>query len=150
MDYKLLCTKCEQIALKCHSYVDKSILVEKSNSAWEEVKEKTVYPDPLIPHAGSSLTQKSAAGFIHAWGHSPGPGTLCCHLHGTEGTWTIRGSCASTPAQTTLSFFSLLHLSLNHTPCTRQDGSSLHTLKATSHSLTGSHRAPHVWNVSLA
>lgn len=40
MDYKLLCTKCEQIALKCHSYVDKSILVEKNSSAQEEVKEK--------------------------------------------------------------------------------------------------------------
>jgi len=70
MDYKLLCTKCEQIALKCHSYADKSILVEKSNSAWEEVKEKAMYLDPLIPHAGSSLTQKSAAGIIHPWGHS--------------------------------------------------------------------------------
>lgn len=65
MDYKLLCTKCEQIALKCHSYVDKSILVEKNNSAREEVKEKTMCLDPLIPHAGSSLTQKSSAGFIH-------------------------------------------------------------------------------------
>lgn len=31
MDYKLLCTKCEQIALKHHSYVDKSTLVEKSS-----------------------------------------------------------------------------------------------------------------------
>ena len=65
MDYKLLCTKCEQIALKCHSYVDKSILVEKSSSAWEEVKEKAMYLPPLMPHKGSSFTKRSAPGFIH-------------------------------------------------------------------------------------
>lgn len=57
MDYKLLCTKCEQIALKCHSYVDKSILVEKSSSAWEEVKKKAVHLSPLMPHTGSSFTE---------------------------------------------------------------------------------------------
>jgi len=55
MDYKLLCTKCKQIALKCHSYVDKSIRVEKSSSAWEEVKEKAMYLSPFMPHTGSSF-----------------------------------------------------------------------------------------------
>lgn len=65
MDYKLLCTKCEQIALKCHSYVDKSILVEKSSSAWEKVKENAMYLLPLTPHKGSSFTERSVPGFIH-------------------------------------------------------------------------------------
>lgn len=60
MSYKLLCTKCEQIALKCHSYVNKSMLVEKNSSAWEEMKEKAVYLPPLMPHKGSSFTKRSA------------------------------------------------------------------------------------------
>lgn len=69
MDYKLLHTKCEQIALKCHSYVDKSIIVEKNSSAWEEVKEKAMYLPPLVPHKGYSFTKRSIPGFIHLYGH---------------------------------------------------------------------------------
>lgn len=47
MGYKLLCTKCEQIALKCHSYVNKSILVEKHSMRGGERKSSV----PASPYA---------------------------------------------------------------------------------------------------
>lgn len=94
MDYKLLCTKCEQIALKCHSYVDKSILVEKSSSAWEEVREKALYLSPLMPHAGSSFAK------IFPRLYSPissllSPWHVCHPLQGAEGSWITRDSRVS-------------------------------------------------------